>query len=278
MSKQNQLALIGVPDYNITVTLEPSALEKRTELLESAALVVHVANPEEQAEAVQIAGGLKKWSKEIETTREDLTKPILNAQRTLKAYCDKAREPADKEAKRLEALVSDFNIQQARARQAAIDEQNRLERVRLAEIAKREREEKEKADEIERQRVAAAQAALNAKTAKARAAAQAEADRLAEQQFQDELAQEFVQPEPEPIYVAPPEVVKPKGAAVKEVIEFEVVDIEAFYKAYPGLCKIEVLKQSVNYFLATPGVNINNIPGLRCWTRNTVSVRSTAAA
>lgn len=277
MSK-NQLALIGVPNYNITVTLEPSALEKRTELLESAALVVHVANPEEQEEAVTIAGGLKKWSKDIEKTREELNAPILAAGRTLKAYCDKAREPADKEAKRLEALVSDFNIQQARARQAVIDEQNRLERIRLAEIAKQEREAEEKADEIERQRVAAEQAATNAKTAKARAAAQAEADRLAEEQFQAELQKGFEEPAPEPVYVAPPEVVKPKGAAVKEVIEFEVVDIEAFYRAHPELCEITVRKQQVNYFLATPGVNLNNIPGLRCWTRNTVSVRSTAAA
>lgn len=278
MSKpETQLALVGVPDYNITVTLEPSALAKRTELLESAALVVHVASPEEQEEAVQIAGGLKKWSNGIEVTRVELTDPILEAQRTLKAFSDKAREPAIKEAKRLESLVSDFNIQQARARQAAIDEQNRLERVRLAEIAKKEREAKEIEDRRERERLAAEQAAQNAKTAKARAAAKAEADRLAEEQFQADLAQDFA-PEPEqPAYVAPPEIVKPKGAAVKEVIEFEVVDIGAFYAAYPHLCKIEVLKQQVNYFLATPGVNLN-IPGLKCWTRNTVSVRSTAAA
>lgn len=271
----NTLAVTGLSNYNVNLT--PEAREKRQELLESAALIITITSPEDQVEAVEAAAALKQWTKDLDTARVAIKRPILDAGNIVEALAKEAAAPAIKEAKRIEGLLVDFHQQQEAARRKALAEQERIEREAREKREATERAEKARLDEIERQRLAAERQAIEARSKKAREAAAAEAKRLTELQESEELASEFKTEEPIPDFVAPPEVVKPTGGTVKAVIKFEVTDIKKLYAAHPELVELVAKTQAINYFLSTPGRDLSNIPGLKAWEETKVVVRSTAA-
>jgi hypothetical protein len=275
MSKPDtQLSVAGLSEY--TVALSEAAAAQRQELLENAGLIINISSEEEQREAVAAAANLKAFSSGLEKCRKVIKDPLLRAGELLDKTAKAATANVDKECKRIEGLLSDWHKAQQQKREEALREQQRIAEAARLERERKEKEEAARLKEIEDRRLAAEEAAKNAKSKKDREAAAAEAARLAEQQEEEQFAKSFETPEPEPVFTAPPEVVKPSGAQVKPVIKFEVVDIKALYAAYPHLVELTPKVAQINYLLATPETDIHSIPGIRAWEDTVVSVRGSS--
>lgn len=108
--------------------------------LERSAAVGRVASPEENDIAVAALTDLRAVDKWLEDARVEATKPILQAQRTLKAAVDAHRNELGQEQVRLSRLVGDYQAgllaQQRAAEAAQRKELEAQERKRQEELAK----------------------------------------------------------------------------------------------------------------------------------------------
>lgn len=275
MSKPHQLTVSGLG--TVEVRLTPEALAERTTLLENAALVLKVGDAEEQKEAVTTVASLKAFAREVENTRKALKSPILEAGKLLDATAEKAVENVNKETKRIEGLLIDFQREQIRAQQEALRLQREAQEKAQREAQEREQKLRQEAEAAERERK---RLEAELEQAKGEAAKAEAAQRLAEAEAAElvkELAREFEQPVA-PVFVPPPpQVEKPKGAAVKAIIRFEVLDIKALYAAHPQCVNLVPNVAAINYLLNTPGTDLTKIPGVRAWEDLNVQVRAAQA-
>ena len=220
-------------------------------LVESSAIVL-VGDAQTQDRATNMGREIQKHLKEVEEARQDLTVPLLTAQRRLMELKQEHCAPLEAEKKRLGGLVSGFQLAEA---QRVLDE----ERQRNAEIMRLE-------DEREAARKAALKAVADA-AATADTASEIAAD-VALAQAQENLAQAEAQTYT--AIVAPlPEPVKAVGASTKMKLCHEVTDIHALYKARPELCEIKVKPSAVNAICKAT----DKIPGLKLWSEPVTSFR-----
>ena len=137
----NEEALIQAPPQPVAkVQLTAEALAMREAALEAAALVGRVSNAEENEKAVEAQAELKRVSSGFEKARTTITKPLLDAQREIKAKVDAERKELEQELLRISRLIGDFQtleLQRQRAAEAARrEEQTKLERERQEALAK----------------------------------------------------------------------------------------------------------------------------------------------
>lgn len=260
------------PRYTVPADTE----EVRNELALAARQIKGVTSAEANNQAGIAVKDIRKYLKATESLRVDLTRPLLDAQRQLKALMDDHCAPLIAEQERLENLGKQFAEWE---RKRVADE----ERKRSEEIARLEREriEKEQAVERERQRFEADHLAAQRKAVEEaakiknkanREAFEAEQKRLSKQRADDaaEAEQERIEQANRAeqlataAIVAPlPEVDRVRGQSTKNVLRYEVTDIRALAVARPDLVRMEPNAAGI---LATCIPEMPNLPpGLRLW-------------
>lgn len=132
--------IVAPPAPLAKVEFTTEAIALREAALEKSALVGRVSTPAENDAAVEVQGELQRISRLFEKARTEVTKPLLDAQRTIKATVDKQREELESETLRVSRLIGDFQALELQKRRAAEALDNarlaEIERERLAEIAK----------------------------------------------------------------------------------------------------------------------------------------------
>lgn len=230
--------------FGITSDVE----EKRNELILASKEVTAITNPAEQENAVIAAREIRTWLKKVEAARVKLTKPLLDTQRQLKALADDHCAPLLEEQKRVERLVTAF--QEAEQRR----------------VAEEERKRREAYEKAEQERIAAEEAAR-------KAAEKVNTDKQLATALKKEEIATAAAAKVQDILAAPmPEARKATGAATREVLRWEVTDLNALVKARPDLCKIEP-KASAIQATCVPGMP-NLPPGLKLWWEKQTSIRS----
>ncbi len=233
---------INLPEiYN----LNPDAEQQRLSLTTLSSGITSVSNPNEQSAAISAGSSIRKYVKDVEAARVELTAPLLEAQRKLKKLADEHVGPLNAELTRVSRLVVQFQTQEA----------ERVERERKAQALAYELAEK---------------ARLEAEQAAQKAAEKVNTDRQLDRAIQKEKeAQEAAQAVQQVLAAPAPTLNRATGASMRKVLRWEVTDIHALYKARPELCKIEA-KASAIQSMCVPELPV---PGLDLRWETTASIR-----
>jgi DNA repair exonuclease SbcCD ATPase subunit len=243
--------------YRILVT--PEAEQAKRKAIEAASAIVTVPDQTTYDQAKAAVARLAYIRIETEKSRIAIKQPVLEVGRLIDGTARDFAAEVIAEETRLDAEMKAFVREQQRiareAREAAERERQRIEREeheRKMEALRKEQEAERQRMEAERQKHAAEMARLKAER-EADEAAQAEARRKAEEAaraqkeaadraYQAQLEAERVAKEARErevaaaVAVTSAEQVVPSG--VREVIDFEVVDIQAFAAKFPQLVTI----------------------------------------
>lgn len=245
------------PIFSIT----GEALEQRNALIVSADKVQCVTSPEQSELCVGCARDIQTYLVEVEKTRKELTAPLLNAQRALKAAADEHLAPLAEQRDRLNNLAGAW----AEAERVRVQAE---ERARAAEIAR-----------LEQIRVEAERKALEAQKALSNAPGQAD-DEEAYREAQEALKQaQIASSASQQAITAPlPAPQKASGARTQKKLMYEVTDINALYKARPELCKVEERPSAIQAVCFPPESSSvanpdTSVPGLKLWWENRTSTR-----
>ncbi len=210
-----------------------AALELKAWALGFGALVVRVANPSEQKDAVAAQIEVAKVLKLAETARKTAKDPVLDFGRLID---DKAKEfvkELKQEELRLGRLVADYQqLEQARVRAAQQAENERLlqiERERAAETAKAQTHE--------------------------------ELDQIVER-FDQRVKDEA----PAPVSILP---TRTEGQNVREEWAFDVTDIWALVRSHPMCVTVEPRRAEIKALLNAG----HKVAGVRAWKETKAGVR-----
>lgn len=268
---KSPLALTG-SGYGITIS--PSAEAEKRRILVEAAAVIGVRDNAQAGIAQGVIKMLASFRVAVEKSRKLVKEPVIEVGRLIDEKARTFSEDIQAEESRITRLVSDFAAEQERKRR---EEEARLRRE--AEEARRKAEDEERArlkaerearEALERQRIAE-EAAAKAKDGEARAKAEAErlraegeAAEAIRKQEEAEWSEIEARQRAEEQAVATPVVLAPKGT--KPVLDFDVVDLHALYKAHPGLVVLSPSRAAILTELkrqqdageepALPGVNV----------------------
>ena len=220
--------------------LAQGSFERRADILATTRAVTSVVDAmdaEMAADALRLVTGIVK---EVEASRVEIGKPVLELTRKINSIAKEFSQDLADEKARLESILGEYQAAERRAadaaRRLAQDEANRF----AADAARAQHavERAVSATEIERSQQAAAE--LEVKAIEARVAVSAIA------------------------------AIKPEGVAVRSLWKFEVIDINALFKARPDLCVIEPNNAGIRAQIP----HNQTIPGLRIWSEAKASVRN----
>lgn len=220
--------------------LAQGSFERRADILATTRAVTSVVDAmdaEMAAHALRLVTGIVK---EVESSRVEIGKPILELTRKINSIAKEFSQDLADEKARLESILGEYQAAERRAadaaRRLAQDEANRF----AADAARAQHavERAVSATEIERSQQAAAE--LEVKAIEARVAVSAIA------------------------------AIKPEGVAVRSLWKFEVIDINALFKARPDLCVIEPNNAGIRAQIP----HNQSLPGLRIWQEAKASVRN----
>lgn len=286
---------------DLSVSIDGSFDALKEQALTLAAGVGVVDDPETNARATAAMRACQGLIKEMEKARVEVTKPLLDLQRAVKAKADSAVEEVKEEYRRLERAAADYQT-------AETERVRELERKRQEEIARVERERLDELAKIEAARVAAERRALEeakaaaaaerariererreaeakvgaAAAAEAAAKAQQEAEKRAEAERQRvAAAAEAAAKEAAEIAAArasiqvenlggPAERVRSEGQTVKTEIEFETTDIHLLYRHHPNCVTLTESRQAIRDLI---NAGVRQIKGVRMWEETKVSTR-----
>jgi hypothetical protein len=240
------ITLTGIGDAQVEIAISSHAL--RSEALTRAQAVLAVGDAMDAAEASDALRLLTQLSKQVEAARVEVGKPVLELTRKINATAKDFIGEVLEEKDRLEGILGTFQAAEARkadaARRLAQDEANRF----AADAARAQHavERAVSATEIERSQRAAVE--LEVKAIEARVAVAAIAA------IKPALAWRMVG----------------EGVALRQAWKFEVVDINALFKARPDLCVIEPNNAGIRAQIP----HNQSLPGLRIWQEAKASVRS----
>jgi len=226
-----------------TIALPPvfsithEALMERDEIALRAFFITAITDAAQNNAAREAAVEIRRYIKAVEANRTSLTKPLLDAQKTMKALADQHVAPLGQELLRLETLAGDFLVADQR-------------RVAREEAARQEAYQKAEAE-----RKAAEQASLAAAAAI-----------ITEEQLDVALKKEQVaiaaEASVQQIIQAPtPRLDKASGQSLKKVLRYEVTDIGALAAARPDLVRIEPNCSGIQS-TCIPEIPV---PGLKLW-------------
>lgn len=275
MSNQPLAVQNGIPS-GFAVSLDPSYITAKQSHIEALSLITSVESDEEQLQVVQSAAQAKRFCADIEKIRKDLKAPYWNAGQMIDAVAKSATEAIQTEVTRIERIVTAFQRQKEEKarieREMAQREAQRLENERLD----RERKAQQEQERLAREQQAAMAKAQGAITNKDRTDAEKLASELEEQRIASELASEFDNTPVEAAHIPEPE--KPKGFNGAGKLDFDLIDVHAFYKAYPQFCEVKIKTSEVKAFINLSGIKekANEIPGLRVF-RAEGKIRATKA-
>lgn len=125
--------------FPLTFGVTEQAEKFRNKLVLTSRKVASVTDAKSQNLAVDIARDIRSWVADVEKKRVELTKPLLAAQRKIKALADDHCEPLNQEQGRLERLVSDFQAQERK--RVEEEERKQQEELKVALKAQNEAEQ-----------------------------------------------------------------------------------------------------------------------------------------
>lgn len=218
----------------VSVAIAPDAITRRDAAVSWAQMFDAVTTPEQQAEVVEAMKPLREIERGVEADRKAVKAPVLDLGRAVDAKAAQFVEPVAHELRRLSNLVAQYQFE---------------ERKRMAEAEAKRQEEIRKAAEVQR--------------------------KAEEERRKAEAAGRPAPPPPPPAPPLPPPVPfreppKPAGLVVRDVWQFEVLDLRALYAARPELVKLEAKAAEINAAIAR---GERTIPGLRIWSEMTAGVR-----
>lgn len=220
------------------IDIEPTAIERRDDLVATSQGIEAVADAIDADAAASVLREIETYLKGCEAARVTIGGPVLNITRkindTAKVYC----EPLKVEKDRLSRLLGIY--QQAEREKA---EKARREAEEAARLIAHE----------EARKLAAAEIEHGADSPEAEAAAEAAVNRVAEARVA------VVQAVP----------VQPKGVAIRQPWKFLVTDIKALAAAHPELVVISPNTAAINAVIK----HNQDIPGLRIWQEVKASIR-----
>lgn len=228
-----------------TYSVNESSEEARNHLALCAAQVESVTKPSEQQQAVTVMRQIKEHISAVATARTSLSRPLDSAKALLIQLERDHIAPLEAEQDRLERLLTAFTATE-RDRVAAQDE------LRRNEIARKVAELDRKIEEAR----ALEEAATDEISLNAALTAEVEAHYARGNLYRS-------------MAMAPATPAKVSGVFTNRVMEYEVVDVLALFKARPDLCRLEPNASAIREKCA-PGVEI---PGLRLWYEDRTTVR-----
>jgi hypothetical protein len=191
---------------DLSFSFNDAAKALRTEALTLAVEIESVANPEEQATAVEAMKKLHEFAAIIENARKDIKQPVLDAGRAIDALAKEFTANVYAERARVGRLVGDYQ-------QAEIAKVKAAEAARVEELSRIERDTQEKL---------------------------AQANTIPEREAIRERAMQEVQAVP--VAPTPPRV---EDQRVTEDWEFEVVDKRELATWHPDMVTIEPRRQEI---------------------------------
>lgn len=221
------------PTFSITY----EATGARDEIALRAFFINEITDAAQNNAAREVAVEIRRYLKSVEAARTGLTKPLLDAQKAMKALADQHVAPLAQELVRLENLAADFLIADQR-------------RVAREEAARQEAYQKAEAQRKALEAAAIAAAAAVTTDAQLESAIKIEATAVAA----EVAVQQIIQ--------APqPRLDKASGQSLKKVLKYEVTDIRALAAARPDLVRIEPNCSGIQS-TCIPEIPV---PGLRLW-------------
>ena len=240
MSGQLEIVVTG-PLPRPEIELSPAAFNARTVALAASGNVRAIASVEDLDHAAAALTTIKSLTRSVEDSRKAVKAPVLEVGKRIDSVAKEYLAPLEIEGTRLSTLVGSY--QEAARRKA-----------------EREREEAAKVQ-------AEALAEMQAKQAAAMAAGDEAAADAARAEAADKIAASQ-------LAVTEAEGAKLDGIATRTAWKFEVLDIQALFKARPDLCVIEPNNAAIRAIL-----KFNNgqpIAGLRMWQEAGAIVRGAA--
>lgn len=263
------LTIAGLDAASIASTL--GARQQRDTLLAQAAAVPQITDTDSANAAGKVLVFLKEFSRSIEASRKDVKSPVIELGKQIDALASDLTARVEAEAARLgKALGAWQAMQNALAKEQARKAWEAEQAIKRAAA---------EAERIAAEELAAVQAELDAKAARAhtvegaeRAALEkAQAERKAAEAQQrriDEEAARLVAVQAAVTTTAP----KPEGVSTRVELCYEVTDIVSLYESAPYLVRMEVngaaLKQALKNLRAD-----QHLPGVRHWTETRSIVR-----
>jgi len=261
------------------VTFNPEATHRKQEALETASLILAIANADDQALAIESVSILKAYTNGIEKSRKEVKQPFWDAGQAIDAIAKKESKPALEEIARVEKLLAGYQREQDEIARKAREAAAEIERKRIAdeqaELAREQRLRDESArlakEALEAAQRKGKQAQRDADLARMQAEnAKAQADLIAANRRADENAAKFT-----PATTAPAEWTKPTGTINRQNWEIEVTNWTEFYQAFGWrFIKCELDLQAFKYYLGGEGVDHTKIPGVRVTPTTTVNVKA----
>jgi hypothetical protein len=279
MSNVIEVAKVG----DITILIDPSAVARKQEALETAALIdLPITAPSAQQLVIGAVAQLKAYANGVEKSRKIVKQPFWDAGKAIDAKAAEETAEVNKEIARLEGALGAYQKQLDGEAAAARRAQEEADRKRQAAIDAQLAEEQRLRDEADAAARKAQEAAANATTALQKARAenerlqselkQRQADAIANERRAQVSAADFQPAAPGATVVAQP---KPAGMAIRPEYEIEVTDIEALYRAHGRrFVKMELDLAALKYHLGCEGVDPHKIPGVKFTPITRVSVRA----
>ena len=218
--------------------------QMRDLMVQKAQLIQTIIKAEDNILAAGMAKEIRQHTKAVEAKRVELTTPLLEAQRLIKAIADNHTAPLKMELGRIENLATDFAVKER-------------DRVVAEENAKRA--EFDRLDKIRLQAEFDAKKLANEAMAVSGTFEQMDNAVIAEKKaFEAIAAVQSVIAAPAPV------VNRVSGQQFKKELKFEVLDILEVFKARPELCSLEI-KPSAVKATCVPEMPV---PGLKLWWEN----------
>jgi len=244
----NEIILSGIE--NPVVIIPVALIECQENLCALAARITKVSNPQEQDEAVRVAGLIKKFVNEVESQRQDSKRPVLDLGRMLDEKIKGFIHKSQNALAGITPLIATYQE----------SERIKAQRIRDEEEKKR-REALEKAQEEE--------AALQRKIAESKSALEQEKLEIELEKKKESFRETIVESHATVVESKP---FKSKGMAVSKEYDFEVLDIHALYRANPAFVKLEANKVVIKSMLRQ---GMKECPGLKIFEAETkVNVRA----
>jgi hypothetical protein len=284
MTKETALQITPLGEIEISATFE--TLRERDRLLELARGGKRIADGESAKRAAEILKEVNTFARGIEAARKATKEPVLDLGRRIDELAKELISELNQESKRVSGLIGAWQKEQndkaEEARRQAWEEEQRIKR----EAEAKERAEEERLRKLEEDRLAmlaAEQAELDAKAARARSEkgrqaaldAKAEAERKAEEEknrlAKQAIAEGLKRDEQTAIEIgkahataAVVQQAKPQGIAVRKDVEFEILDITELYEAAPYLVKLEPNTAALKSALKQLPEG-KSLPGVKHW-------------
>lgn len=220
-------------------SIQPEDESARNDLALAAMEIKTITTAQQNESAGIVVRELRQYIKSVEAARTSITKPLLDAQRFVKALADDHCAPLLSEQQRIERIAVMFA--QSESRRVAREEEERQAAYRRAAAEQFAAEEK-------------------ARLAAEKAYTEKQLDKAIQLEQVSMAAQEKVAA----IIAAPmPTVQKTKGQQIRKELRVEVTDIRALAAARPDLVKMEPNLVGIKATLVPESPNLP--PGLRLW-------------